>query len=176
MEIFLQILCILVGRLPVQASGLARFPRFATIARLELRSQGRKAQRPQAKGCLPDSPKPRKTRFPGSITRPPIRCPRFAGWVAPPPRKTRFRMAGQPFRGGTGYPPAPNERFQVIPSSSPRLRMAHRCPCPAPPAAVKRRFPRLATSSRLSTARPASFSAYVSSFRLERLQARMSGA
>jgi len=28
------------------------------------------------------------------------RCLRFAGWVAPPPRKTRFRMAGQPFRVG----------------------------------------------------------------------------
>jgi hypothetical protein len=31
---------------------------------------------------------------------PPTRCLRFAGWVAPPPRKTRFRMAGQPFRAG----------------------------------------------------------------------------
>jgi hypothetical protein len=27
--------------------------------------------------------------------------------------------------GGTGYPPSPNERFQVIPSSFPRLRLAH---------------------------------------------------
>ena len=27
--------------------------------------------------------------------------------------------------GGTGYPPGPNERFQVIPSSFPRLRLAH---------------------------------------------------
>jgi hypothetical protein len=41
-------------------------------------------------------------------------CLRFAGWVAPPPRKTRFRMAGQPCPGGTDYPLASNERFQLI--------------------------------------------------------------
>jgi hypothetical protein len=45
---------------------------------------------------------------------PPTRCLRFAGWVTPPPRKTRFRMAGQPCPGGSGYPPGPNEKFQVI--------------------------------------------------------------
>jgi hypothetical protein len=28
------------------------------------------------------------------------RCLRFAGWSAPPPRKARLRMAGQPFRAG----------------------------------------------------------------------------
>jgi len=52
-------------------------------------------------------------------------CLRFAGWVAPPPRKTRFRMAGQPCPGGNGYPLGPNERFQVIPFPFPRLRLAH---------------------------------------------------
>ena len=31
---------------------------------------------------------------------PSTHCLRFAGWVTPPPRKTRFRMAGQPFRAG----------------------------------------------------------------------------
>jgi hypothetical protein len=31
----------------------------------------------------------------------------------PHPRKTRFRMAGQPFPGGIDYPLGPNERFQV---------------------------------------------------------------
>jgi hypothetical protein len=35
------------------------------------------------------------------------RCLRFAGWVAPPPRKTRFQMAGQPCPGGNGYPLGP---------------------------------------------------------------------
>jgi hypothetical protein len=30
----------------------------------------------------------------------PIRCLRFAGWIAPPPRKTRFRMVGHLFRAG----------------------------------------------------------------------------
>jgi hypothetical protein len=41
------------------------------------------------------------------------RCLRFAGWITPPPRKTCFRMAGQPCPGGTGYPLGPNERFRV---------------------------------------------------------------
>jgi hypothetical protein len=53
------------------------------------------------------------------------RCLRFAGWITPPPRKTRFRMAGQPCPGGSDYPLGPTERFQVIPSSFPRLRLAH---------------------------------------------------
>jgi hypothetical protein len=53
------------------------------------------------------------------------RCLRFAGWVTPPPRKTRFRMAGQPCPGGTDYPLGPNERFQVNPFSFPRLCLAH---------------------------------------------------
>jgi hypothetical protein len=55
----------------------------------------------------------------------PTRCLRFVGWLTPPPRKTRFRMAGQPFPGGSEYPLGPTERFQVIPSSFPRLRLAH---------------------------------------------------
>jgi hypothetical protein len=52
------------------------------------------------------------------------RCLRFAGWVAPP-RKIRFRMAGQPCPGGSGYPLGPTERFQVIPFPFPRLCLAH---------------------------------------------------
>src|SRR5205085_2570291 len=42
------------------------------------------------------------------------RCLRFAGWITPPPRKTRFRMAGPPCPGGSDYPLGPTERFQVI--------------------------------------------------------------
>ena len=53
------------------------------------------------------------------------RCLRFAGWITPPPRKTCFRMAGQPCPGGNDYPLGPTERFQVSPSSFPRLRLAH---------------------------------------------------
>jgi len=56
---------------------------------------------------------------------PPTRCLRFAGWVAPPPRKTRFRIAGQPCPGGTGHSLSPNERFQIIPFPFPRLGLAH---------------------------------------------------
>jgi hypothetical protein len=43
--------------------------------------------------------------FGAQSQRPLTRSLRFAGWVAPPPRKTRFRMDGQPFRG-IGYLPA----------------------------------------------------------------------
>jgi hypothetical protein len=32
----------------------------------------------------------------------------------PKPRKTRFRMAGQPCSGGTDYPLGPNERFGIF--------------------------------------------------------------
>jgi hypothetical protein len=46
---------------------------------------------------------------------------RFRAWIAPPPRKTRFRMAGQPYQGGTDYPLGPDDKFQVIPSSFRRL-------------------------------------------------------
>ena len=37
------------------------------------------------------------------------RCLRFAEWIAPPPRKTRFRMAGLPFRAGPCYGAAYSE-------------------------------------------------------------------
>jgi hypothetical protein len=47
------------------------------------------------------------------------RCLRFAGWITPPPRKTRFRLAGLPFPGGTRYPLGPNERFQITPPPLP---------------------------------------------------------
>ena len=62
--------------------------------------------------------------FEAQSHRPFTRCLRFAGWVAPP-RKTHFRMAGQPCPGGIGYPQGPNERFQVIPFSFPKLCLAH---------------------------------------------------
>jgi len=43
-----------------------------------------------------------------------------------PHRHARLASGGWPtLPGGTGYPPGPNERFQVIPSSFPRLRLAH---------------------------------------------------
>jgi len=45
---------------------------------------------------------------------PPTYCLRFARWVTPPPRKTRFRMAGQPCPGRSGYPLGPIERFQLL--------------------------------------------------------------
>jgi len=45
---------------------------------------------------------------------PSTHCLRFAGWVTPPPRKTRFRMAGRPCPGGTDYPLGSNERFQLV--------------------------------------------------------------
>jgi hypothetical protein len=41
-------------------------------------------------------------------------------------RHARLASGGWPaLPGGTPYPPGPNERFQVIPSSFPRLRLAH---------------------------------------------------
>jgi hypothetical protein len=51
---------------------------------------------------------------------PPIRCLRFAGWVTH--RHARLASGGWPaLPGGTGYPLGPYERFQVIPSSFPKL-------------------------------------------------------
>src|SRR5262249_4527641 len=41
------------------------------------------------------------------------RCLRFAGWVAPPPRKTRFRLLARLCRMGLVYPQGSNERFQI---------------------------------------------------------------
>jgi hypothetical protein len=78
--------------------------------------------------CLPPFKQrrlPRTLYFEAQSHGPHIRCLRFAGWVAPPPRKTRFRMAGQPYPGGTGYPLGPSERFQLISFSFPRLHLAH---------------------------------------------------
>jgi hypothetical protein len=41
-------------------------------------------------------------------------------------RHARLASGGWPtLPGGTGYPPGPIEKFQVIPSSFPRLRLAH---------------------------------------------------
>ena len=39
------------------------------------------------------------------------RCLRFAGWITPPPRKTRFRLLARHFRTGF-YPQGSFERFQ----------------------------------------------------------------
>jgi hypothetical protein len=47
------------------------------------------------------------------------RCLRFAGWVAPPPRKTRFRMAGRPFRAGLGTRWVPTKGFWLFHSPFP---------------------------------------------------------
>ena len=41
------------------------------------------------------------------------RCLRFAGWVAPSPRKTRFRLPGQALPGGVDNPQGSDERFQI---------------------------------------------------------------
>ena len=60
------------------------------------------------------------TNFGAQSHGPHIRCLRFAGWIAPSPRKTRFRMAGPPFRTGL-VPAGPYERFQLISSSFPKL-------------------------------------------------------
>jgi hypothetical protein len=40
------------------------------------------------------------TNFAAQSHGPLTRCIRFAGWITPPPRKTRFRMVGHPFRAG----------------------------------------------------------------------------
>jgi hypothetical protein len=65
------------------------------------------------------------TNFGAQSRGPLTHCLRFAEWIAPPPRKTRFRMAGRSFRAGLGYPLGPNERFQVFSSSFPKLHLAH---------------------------------------------------
>jgi hypothetical protein len=65
------------------------------------------------------------SHFGAQLHGPLTRCLRFAGWVAAPLRKTRFRMAGQPFRAGLATRWVLNERFQVIPFSFPRLCLAH---------------------------------------------------
>jgi hypothetical protein len=50
----------------------------------------------------------------------------FASQGGLPHRRARLASGGWPtLPGGTGYPPGPNERFQVIPSSFPRLCLAH---------------------------------------------------
>ncbi len=50
---------------------------------------------------------------------PPIRYLRFAAWVTPPPRKTRFRMAGRPFRAGLAARWALTKGFRSIHSPFP---------------------------------------------------------
>ncbi len=52
------------------------------------------------------------------------RCLRFAARVAPGPRKTRFRLAGQPCPGGVGYPQDSRRGFSSS-STSTRLALAH---------------------------------------------------
>ena len=64
-------------------------------------------------------------KFRGSIARPAhsLSTLRRVGY----PTTTQDSLSGgwPALPGGTGYPPGPNERFQVIPSSFPRLRLAH---------------------------------------------------
>ena len=60
------------------------------------------------------------TNFGAQSHGPHTRCLRFAGWITPPPRKTRFRMAGQPFRAGliTRWVPAKGFRSSHPPFPS----------------------------------------------------------
>ena len=54
-------------------------------------------------------------------------CLRFAGWIAPPPRKTRFRLPARLYRTGLATRRVPTKGFrvtQVISSSFPKLRGA----------------------------------------------------
>jgi hypothetical protein len=78
--------------------------------------------------CLPLFGRRRLPRFPhfGAQSHGPrTRCLRFAEWVAPPPRKTHFRIAGQPFRARLITHWVLMKVSGFIPSSSPRLRLAH---------------------------------------------------
>ena len=55
------------------------------------------------------------------------RCLRFAGWVTPPPRKTRFRLPAQLYRMGLVTHRIPTKGFRVasyFSSSFPRLLLA----------------------------------------------------
>ncbi len=58
---------------------------------------------------------------------PHIRCLRFAGWIAPSPRKTRFRMAGQPFRAGFVPARVPSKSFRSSHPPFPGFPGAPRC-------------------------------------------------
>ena len=78
--------------------------------------------------CLPPNSQrrlPRYRNFGAQSHGPLTRCLRFAGWVAPPPRKTRFRTAGQPFRAGLITRWVPSKGFRFTPFSFPRLCLAH---------------------------------------------------
>ena len=60
------------------------------------------------------------TNFGAQSHGPLTHCLRFAEWIAPPPRKTRFRMAGQTFRAGliTRWVPAKGFRSSHPPFPS----------------------------------------------------------
>jgi len=60
-----------------------------------------------------------ETDFGAQSHGPPTRCPRFAGGIAPPPRKTRFRMAGQSFRAGLATRWVPRKGFRSFPPPLP---------------------------------------------------------
>ncbi len=193
-------------------SRVASFPSLrGTAAAPWLRSRGRKAQRPQARGFFTGLPEPalrrRRRDLPGSWrTRyerallslrprqdlcarplprfdvafrhsngvgsrnetdfgaqshgPPTRCLRFAGWITPPPRKTRFRIAGQPFRAGLVTRWVPTKGFR---SSHPPLPgFAWRTAVHVQPHSPWRMIASaLATSLRLRRVRPARFSSCV---------------
>jgi hypothetical protein len=54
---------------------------------------------------------------------------RFAGWVSPPPRKTRFRMAGQPCPGGSGYGGSLTKGFRSFHPPFPGFAWRAKSPC-----------------------------------------------
>ena len=80
--------------------------------------------------CLPQSERcrlPPLHNFEAQSHGLPIRCLRFAGWIAPPPRKTRFRMVGHPFRAELTLCWVPAEGF--------RLQRSYHPPSPSFPGA-----------------------------------------
>jgi hypothetical protein len=78
--------------------------------------------------CLPPFGRRRLPRLP-NISRLNHTARSFAVYASQgelPQRHARLASGGWPtLPGGTGYPPGPNERFQVIPSSFPKLCLAH---------------------------------------------------
>jgi len=68
---------------------------------------------------------PRLSAFRGSITRPAHSLSTLRRVGCPTATQDSLSGGWPALPGGTAYPPGPNERFQFIPSSFPRLRLAH---------------------------------------------------
>ena len=84
------------------------------------------------------------------------RCLRFAGRVAPPPRKTRFRLLAKLCRAGFVHPQGCDERFPSFESLSPFSSLPDArfaCPVGAPRSLKNNRFPSLTPRSLRSIAR-----------------------